>query len=66
VHFITFIEQKFRQVTAILSGDAGDQGGFHAASSERIIDTGRPLYYSRESHASTGVCGVMGEPFAQT
>ena len=28
MHLVTLLQQQLRQVTAVLAGDAGDQGGF--------------------------------------
>ena len=32
VHFIAFLQQKFRQIGSILTGHAGDEGFFHRCS----------------------------------
>ena len=29
VYFVTFFEKQIRQITSVLSGDAGDEGFFH-------------------------------------
>src|SRR5207249_9011598 len=29
MHFITFLKQEIRKITAVLSGDAGNQGSLH-------------------------------------